>query len=344
MSTQYFHYDRPFPLECGETLPAITIAYHTYGNPNTDGSNTVWVCHALTANSNASEWWPGVIGEHGIINPADYFIICANILGSCYGTTGPASINPANGQPWYDDFPLITIRDMVRAHILLRQHLGIERIHLLMGGSMGGYQALEWCVMESARIENLFLLATSPAESAWGIAIHAAQRLAIEADISWKEHKPKAGHKGMKAARAIGMLTYRNYGIMVAKQSDSDPDKLDHYRAASYIEYQGEKLANRFHAYTYWLLTKAMDTHHLARDRGGDLVSVLKGISQRTLIVGITSDILCPMHEQIFLDQHIPGSVMVEIDSAYGHDGFMVEADKIGAVLKTWLPIKRSRS
>ncbi|RYY27526.1 MAG: homoserine O-acetyltransferase [Chitinophagaceae bacterium] len=340
MSTQYYHYDRPFRLESGQSLPGLTIAYHIYGHPNAVGSNTVWVCHALTANSNASEWWPGVIGEHGIIKPDNYYIICANILGSCYGTTGPATINPANGQPWYDDFPLITIRDMVRAHILLREHLGIERIHLLMGGSMGGYQALEWCVLEKERIENLFLLATSPAESAWGIAIHAAQRLAIEADTTWKEHRPKAGHKGMKAARAIGMLTYRNYGIMVAKQSDPDHEKLDNYRAASYIEYQGEKLANRFHAYSYWLLTKAMDTHHIARDRGGNLVDVLRNISQRTLIVGITSDILCPMHEQIFLDQHIPGSVMVEIDSAYGHDGFMVEADKIGAVLKTWLPIK----
>jgi homoserine O-acetyltransferase/O-succinyltransferase len=340
LSTQYFHYKQPFALECGETLPGITIAYHTYGKQIPDDSNTVWVCHALTANSHASEWWPGVIGENGIIKPAHYFIVCANILGSCYGSTGPASINPATNQPWYDDFPLLTIRDMVKAHILLREHLGIKRIHLLMGGSMGGYQALEWCVVERDRIDNLFLLATSPAESAWGIAIHAAQRLAIEADTSWKEHHPKAGHKGLKAARAIGMLTYRNYGIMVAKQSDSDPAKLDHYRAASYIEYQGEKLANRFHAYSYWMLTKAMDTHHLARDRGGDLVAVLREISQRTLIVGITSDILCPMHEQIFLDQHIPGSVMVEIDSAYGHDGFMVEAEKIGAVLKTWLPIK----
>ena len=340
MSTQYFHYKEPFLLECGETLPEITIAYHTYGKPSADGNNTVWVCHALTASSNAADWWPGVIGDKGIIKPSHYFIVCANILGSCYGTTGPGSLNPATGQPYYDDFPLITIRDMVKGHMLLRKHLGIEKIHLLMGGSMGGYQALEWCVLEKDRIENLFLLATSPAESAWGIAIHAAQRLAIEADTTWKEHNDKAGHKGLKAARAIGMLTYRNYGIMVTKQTDPDPGKLDHFRAASYIEYQGEKLANRFHAYCYWLLTKAMDSHHLGRGRGGDLELVLRNILQRTLIVGITSDILCPMHEQIFLDHHIPGSVMVEIDSAYGHDGFMVEADKIGAVLKTWLPIK----
>ncbi|RYF92234.1 MAG: alpha/beta fold hydrolase, partial [Chitinophagaceae bacterium] len=188
MSTQYYHYKENFHLENGEVLPGITIAYHTYGTPATDGSNTVWVCHALTANSHAAEWWPGVIGENGIIKPSQYFIVCANILGSCYGTTGPGSIDPGTGKPYYNDFPLITIRDMVKAHILLRQHLGIEKIHLLMGGSMGGYQALEWCVLEKDRIDNLFLLATSPAESAWGISIHTAQRLAIEADSTWKEH------------------------------------------------------------------------------------------------------------------------------------------------------------
>jgi homoserine O-acetyltransferase len=341
LSTQYYHYTGTFELESGASLPGITIAYHTYGQPDADASNVVWVCHALTANSHAAEWWPGVIGDSGIIKPSRYFIVCANILGSCYGTTGPASINPSTGESYYDEFPLITIRDMVKAHMLLREHLGIRRIHLLMGGSMGGYQALEWCVMEKDIIENLFLLATSPSESAWGIATHTAQRLAIEADSTWKNHSPDAGHKGLKAARAIGMLTYRNYGIMVAKQSDPDTGKLDHYRAASYIEYQGEKLAKRFSAYSYWLLTKAMDSHHLARGRGGQVENVLQGVLQRTLIVGITSDILCPLHEQVFLDQNIPGSVMVEIDSAYGHDGFMVEAEKIGAILKTWLPIKQ---
>ncbi len=340
LTTQYYHCTAPFELECGVTLPGIVIAYHEYGQRAADGSNTVWVCHALTANSNATEWWPGVIGDNGIIKPSHYHIVCANILGSCYGSTGPASVNPETGKPFYDDFPLVTVRDMVNAHILLRRHLGIEKIHLLMGGSMGGYQALEWCVMEGGLIENLFLLATSPAESAWGIATHTAQRLAIEADPGWRDHQPGAGSRGLKAARAIGMLTYRNYGIMVEKQSDNDPEKLDNYRAASYIQYQGEKLAARFNAYSYWLLTKAMDSHHLARGRGGDLVKVLNSITQRTLIVGITSDILCPLTEQVFLDEHIPSSVMVEIDSAYGHDGFMVEAEKIGAVLKTWLPVK----
>src|SRR6185369_13655701 len=148
-------------------------------------------------------------------------------------------------------------RDMVKAHILLRKHLGISSIYLLMGGSMGGYQALEWSVMEKNIINRLFLLATSPTESAWGIAVHTTQRLAIEADATWQQDTPHAGEKGLKAARAIGILTYRNYGILVQKQTDPDTEKIDQYRAASYINYQGDKLVKRFNAYSYWLLTKA---------------------------------------------------------------------------------------
>ncbi|HXD78008.1 MAG TPA: homoserine O-acetyltransferase [Puia sp.] len=333
----YFDYEHPFELEGGAVLPRIRIAYHVYGRLNADASNAVWVCHALTANSDVAQWWPGVVGEKGVIRPDDYYIVCANILGSCYGSSGPLSTDPQTGEPWYGRFPAVTIRDMVRAHILLRKHLGIARIHLLMGGSMGGYQALEWAVMEKEVIGRLFLIATSPAESAWGIAIHTAQRLAIEADPSWNSPAPEAGRKGLKAARAIGILTYRNYGIMVRRQTDPDREKLDHYRASSYIEYQGDKLINRFHAYSYWLLTKAMDSHQLARGRGGKLERVLEEIGQRTLLVGVTSDILCPVDEQLFMAAHLPDAEMIEIDSAFGHDGFMVEGEKIATLLGEWL-------
>jgi homoserine O-acetyltransferase/O-succinyltransferase len=334
---QYFNYNSPFQLEGGQQLPGLTIAYHTYGSLNATKSNVVWICHALTANSDAADWWNGVVGPGHVIDPGKHFIVCANILGSCYGTTGPLSEDPAAQKPWYHQFPLITIRDMVNAHILLRKHLGIDRIHLLMGGSMGGYQALEWCIMENNVIDRLFLLATSPTESAWGIAVHATQRLAIEADSSWKHETPEAGQNGLKAARAIGILTYRNYGILVQKQTDTDPEKLDNYRAASYINYQGDKLVKRFNAYSYWLLTKAMDSHHLGRGRGGDVEKLLKGIRQKTLLIGISSDILCPLQEQRHMQDHIPNSTLIEIDSAYGHDGFMVEAEKISKHLSEWL-------
>ena len=332
-----FHYPHPIALESGGTLPELTIAYTTYGLLNAEKSNVVWVCHALTANADAADWWKGVVGPQHVIDPKKYFIVCANILGSCYGTSGPLTINSTTGQPYYHSFPIVTIRDMVKAHILLRQHLGIEKIALLMGGSMGGYQALEWSVMENNIIEKLFLLATSPTESAWGIATHTAQRLAIEADATWQNPSPQAGAKGLKAARAIGMLTYRNYGIMVQQQTDTDTEKLDHYKAAAYIQYQGDKLVQRFYAYSYWLLTKSMDSHHLGRGRGGKLEPVLQSIHQPTLIVGISSDILCPLTEQEFLAHHIPNGQLIEIHSDYGHDGFMVESILISEHLAKWL-------
>lgn len=333
----YFEYDHPFELEGGDVLPGIRIAYHVYGKLNAGRSNVVWVCHALTANSDVAGWWPGVVGGKGAVRPEEFFIVCANILGSCYGSSGPLTIDPGTGLPYYERFPVVTIRDMVKAHILLRKHLGIEKIHLLMGGSMGGYQVLEWAVMEKEVVERLFLIATSPAESAWGIAVHTAQRLAIEADPTWNLPTPEAGRRGLKAARAIGILTYRNYGIMVKRQSDPDREKLDDYRASSYIQYQGEKLISRFHAYSYWLLTKAMDSHQLARGRGGRLEPVLAAIRQKALLVGVTSDILCPVEEQLYMAAHLPDAELVEIDSAYGHDGFMVEGEKIAALLGEWL-------
>lgn len=334
-----FHSPQPFHLESGQTLDELDIAYSTYGTLNADKSNVVWICHALTANSDAADWWNGIVGESHIINPEKYFIVCANILGSCYGTTGPLSIDPKNRQPYYSSFPLITIRDMVKAHILLRRQLGIEKIQLIIGGSMGGYQAMEWCVMEKDIIGQLFLLATSPTESAWGIATHTAQRLAIEADSTWQDASPNAGAKGLRAARAIGMLTYRNYGIMVQQQTDPDAEKTDHYKASDYILYQGDKLVKRFNAFSYWLLTKSMDSHHLARNRGGHLEPILQSIHQPTLIVGISSDILCPLIEQEFLAANIPNASLIEIDSDYGHDGFMVESEIISEHLSKWLSL-----
>jgi homoserine O-acetyltransferase/O-succinyltransferase len=334
---QYFRYNASFDLESGARLSELTIAYHCFGRLNASKSNVIWICHALTANSNAVQWWPGLVGEGYSIDPEKYFIVCANFIGSCYGSTGPLSNNPGNGKPYYSDFPMVTIRDMVKSHILLRKQLGIEMISLVMGGSMGGYQALEWAVMEPEVIRQVFLIATSATESPWGIAVHTSQRMAIEADASWREHSVTAGLQGLKAARAMGILTYRNYGILAQKQVDQDPEKIEGYRAASYVIYQGEKLATRFNAYSYWLLTKAMDSHHLARGRGGNLAKVLESIRQRTLIIGINSDILCPLVEQKLLADHIPNARLIEIDSAYGHDGFLVESEKISFHLDQWL-------
>ena len=332
-----YHYKSGFTFENGASLPEISIAYHTYGTLNAAKDNVVWVCHHLTANSNAVDWWPGMVGTGCIINPEEHFIVCANILGSCYGSTGPLAVDPEKNQPYYSDFPFPTIRDMVKAHILLREHLGIDKINLLIGGSMGGYQALEWCIMEKDIIEKMVLLATSPAESAWGIAIHTAQRLAIEADSTWKDHSHFAGSKGLKAARAIGMLTYRNYNIMVQNQTDTDNEKIDDFKASSYINYQGEKLVRRFNAYCYWLLTKSMDSHNIARGRNAKIETILQSIQQNTLLIGVTNDILCPLEQQQVMADNIPNSTFVTIDSTYGHDGFMVETEKVSAHISKWL-------
>lgn len=328
MNKHFFTYRQPLKLENGETLPSLDIVYHTYGKLNEQKSNVVWFCHALTANSDVADWWDSLVGEGKTYDPAKHFIICANIIGSCYGSSGPLTINPETQKPYFSSFPNVTIRDMVNAHIVLRKHLGIEKIDTIIGGSMGGYQVLEWVLAEPQRFDKMVLVATSPQESAWGIAIHTAQRLAIETDLTWKEHQQHAGAQGLKTARAIGMLTYRNYEAFVKTQTD-EGHKLDDFKASSYINYQGEKLVKRFNAYSYWILTKAMDSHNIARNRG-KLEEVLKSIQLPTLIIGISSDFLCPVAEQKFMAQHIPGAKFVEIDSPYGHDGFLIEGKLIG--------------
>jgi homoserine O-acetyltransferase len=336
LGIQIYHNNQTFTLESGVTLPELHIAYHTYGRLNSDSSNVIWICHALTANADVEDWWKGLIGPGKSIDPADYFIVCANIIGSCYGSSGPLSMKSSE-ERYFHSFPQVTIRDMVKAHVLLRQHLGITQIHLLIGGSMGGYQALEWALLEPERIERLCLLSTGAAESAWGIAVHTAQRLAIETDPTWKDNTREAGATGLKAARAIGMLTYRNYQTFVRTQSDPDKEKTDNFKATSYINYQGDKLVKRFNAQCYWLLTKAMDSHNISRGRTTDVAGTLALLKQPSLIVAITSDLLCPPEEQLFLSQHLPHATYHEIDSSYGHDGFLIEFEKIGKILCEWL-------
>ena len=214
----------------------------------------VWICHALTASADAADWWPGLVGAGKVINPDDYFIVCVNLPGSCYGSSGPHSTNPETNEPYYNNFPWFTVRDLVQSFVLLRKALGIDTIYLLMGGSMGGYQCLEWALIEPACIQKLMLIATSARESAWGIAIHTAQRLALETDPSFGEKNKQAGAKGLKTARAIGMLTYRSFQAFNETQTDND-DRIENFSSESYINYQGDKLLNRFNAYSYWMLT-----------------------------------------------------------------------------------------
>lgn len=333
----FFLSHEPFATEAGAVLPAIRVSYTTYGQLNEAADNVVWICHALTASADVADWWPGMVGEGGAFDSKKYFIVCANILGSCYGTTGPLSVNPETGEPYYYDFPLITIRDMVRVHQRLAAHLGIRRIALLAGGSMGGYQALEWAATAPSFIDKIFLIATSARETPWGIAIHTAQRLAIEADGTWGKRIVDAGARGLKAARGFGLITYRRYERYLTTQTDPDPEKLDNFRASSYIQYQGQKLVNRFNAFSYHLLIRAMDTHNLARGRRISLENVLRQLPHDTLVISIASDLLCPPKEQLLLANNLPQATLVTIDSDFGHDGFLVESQKITQAIFNWL-------
>ena len=324
-----FKSNRAFKLESGKELPGIEIVYHTYGEQKTD--NVIWVFHALTANSEVSDWWSNIFGEGKLLDPNKYFIVCANFLGSHYGTTGPNTINPNTNQPYFSNFPQITIRDMVKVHQLLKEHLKIDKIKLGLGGSMGGYQLLEWNIIEPQLFEKNAFLVTSAKESAWGIAIHEAQRLAIKADKTWLDKNENAGRDGMIAARGIGMLTYRNYEQFILTQTDLE-SKTDGFKAASYISYQGEKLANRFHAFTYYILSKAMDAHDVSRDRDS-IQKVLKTIKTPSVVIGIKTDFLCPVQEQIELAENLGNGKYYEIDSPFGHDGFLIEGEKINDIL-----------
>lgn len=331
-----FYHNQPFPLESGAVLPNLEIAYHTYGTRAHDDSNVVWVCHALTANSDVLDWWAGLFGPGCLFDPDRYFIICANNLGSCYGTTGPLSLNPAQGASYYHEFPDITIRDMVQAHETLRQHLGIRRIGVLIGGSQGGQQALEWAIQQPDLANNLVLIATNAVHSPWGVAFNESQRLAIATDPTWQEHTAHAGMQGLKTARSIALLSYRHYRTYANSQQPVSNNLLDHFPAASYQRYQGEKLAKRFNAFSYWALSKAMDTHNVGRGRVS-IEAALDGVQARTVAVSVSSDLLFPVEEQRFLAKHIPGACWREVDSVFGHDGFLTETAALSAVLEDFL-------
>lgn len=324
MSTTKFTYKNTFRFESGEEISGLEIAYQTFGTLNRKKDNVVWVCHALTANSDVFDWWNGLFGEDDIFNPRDHFIVCANILGSHYGTTSPLSINQETKKPFYLSFPKFNVRDMAAIHQLLADHLQIEDINLLIGGSLGGQQALEWAISQPSRIKKLIVMATNAIHSPWGIAFNESQRLSIEGDSTFFDYTPDGGQNGLKAARSIALLSYRNYETYENSQKEESLDKTDNFKASSYQNYQGEKLVKRFNAYSYWYLSKAMDSHNVGRNRGS-VTEALKLIQARTLVIGISSDLLFPPVEQQFLAEKIPGATYLEIDSFYGHDGFLIE-------------------
>ncbi len=321
-----YKHKKPFKLESGKKLKDLEIAYHTYGALNEKKDNVVWVCHALTANSDVFDWWKGLFGENCLFNPKEHYVVCANILGSHYGTTIPVSINKATGLHYFLSFPEFTVRDQAALHQLLADHLGLPEISVLIGGSLGGQHAMEWAIADPARIKQLVLIATNARHSPWGIAFNESQRLAITTDRTFYAQTPDGGKKGLKTARSIALLSYRSYGTYGSTQAEPAADKTSDFRACSYQNYQGEKLVNRFNAYSYWYLSKSMDTHNVGRKRSS-VEDALRQIRARTLVIGISNDLLFPFEEQQFLAQHIPGARLAELYTVYGHDGFLVETE-----------------
>ncbi|RAI91353.1 homoserine O-acetyltransferase family protein [Algoriphagus yeomjeoni] len=334
MTQETFHSSTPLHLESGEILSEIEIAYTTYGQLNSDKSNVIWVIHALTGDSKASEWWNGLIGEDKFYDPEDYFIICANLLGSCYGSTQPLSENPTTREPYYYDFPQMTSRDLAVGLERLRVHLRLDQIHTLIGGSLGGQVGLEWAYTLENKLKNAIILASTGKTTPWVIGFNETQRMAIESDCTWGENTESAGRKGLETARAIAMLTYRHPKDLLRKQSDSD-DKLDNYRAASYLRYQGQKLSKRFNALSYWTLSKTMDSHDLGRNRGG-LDAALGKIEANVLAIGVDSDLLFLPEESQYISQKVKKGTYKEITSTAGHDAFLIEFEQLSYILKSF--------
>ena len=316
-----------FALESGATIDQLEIGYHTYGRLNAAKDNVIWVFHALTANSAVLEWWPGLFGQGCLFTPEKHFIICANVIGSPYGTTQPDNLS----------FPQFSVRDIVKAHTILATALDIKHILVAIGGSFGGNQALEFAYVYTGKIDKLILIASCAKESAWSIAVHETQRMAMKSDKTFGT--PKGGTEGMAAARAIGMLTYRTSGAFIETQTDKE-DKLDDFKASSYIQYQGEKFIKRFNALSYYYLSKCLDTHNLGRDRGG-IQTALSRINMPALVIGITSDLLIPPALQQEIATALPNGTYKEIASEYGHDGFLLETEKLTTMISSYL--KNSR-
>ncbi|MDT9546770.1 MAG: homoserine O-acetyltransferase [Chlorobium sp.] len=336
--TLRFTSTEPFSTELGSVLPEVEIAYRTWGTLNAARDNVVLVCHALTGSADVDAWWPGLFSAGGAFDASVDFIICSNVLGSCYGTTGPLSLNPETGRHYGPDFPAITIRDMVHLQHRLLQHLKVSRIKLAVGASLGGMQVLEWGALYPEMVQGLMPMGISGRHSAWCIAQSEAQRQAIAADRNWNDgwyelSAPPAG--GLSAARMMAMCTYRSFENFQDRFGRRVGDD-GLFNAESYMRYQGMKLVDRFDANTYITLTRAMDMHDLGRGRSS-YEEVLGGMTLPVEILSITTDLLYPKEEQEELQQKLPNARILYLDEPYGHDAFLIDVEGVSRMVREFL-------
>lgn len=318
-------------LEAGGSLENARIVFHTSESRK---GRVIWICHALTANSDPEEWWPEMVGAGKVIDPEKDFVVCVNFLGSPYGSESPRSIDPATGKPRMLSFPPITIRDTVQAFIAVRKHLGINKVDLLIGSSIGGFHAMEWAIMEPDRIRRCLFIATAPRVSPYLGATVETQRMALEADPTFRQAESlESGAAGLRCARAQALISYRCFTSYRLTQAEQDPNTLFASRVGSYQRYQGEKLVRRgFDAYCYHTLCGALDSHNTGRGRGGVKKALLR-IKARCTVVSIDTDNLFPPSEGREWAAWIPGADYIEISSNYGHDGFLLETGKLTAII-----------
>jgi homoserine O-acetyltransferase len=355
----------PLQLQLGGSLPQVAVAFETYGRLNAAADNAILLCHALTGSAHAAGvhrreevpgWWDPLIGPDKAIDTNRYFVICANVLGGCYGSTGPVSINPASGRPYGIDFPRYTIRDMVEVQRRLVRALGIERLAAVIGGSMGGMQVLEWAAMYPEMVGAIVPIAIGAQHSAWAIGLNEVARRAIMADPAWREGHYPVGEQpetGLGLARAIAMLSYRSFDSLEAKFGRDRREQLVtaggsgpvpssqqalamSFEIASYLSYQSVKLVERFDANTYIHLTLAMDDYDLGEGRGGS-ERVLRNLRMPALVMGVPSDVLYPEQEPLQLAELLPESRYVRISSPHGHDAFLIEFPQLAVQLRRFL-------
>ena len=329
-----------FKLESGVVLRQVQVVYRTWGRLNPEGTNALVVCHALTGSADVDQWWGDLLGPGRAFDTDHFFVVCANVLGSPYGTTSPLTINPDTGRPYGPEFPLVTIRDTVNLHRKLLEHLGVRQVAVAVGGSMGGMQVLEWA-FQGDFVRAIIPIAVGGRHSAWCIGWSEAQRQAIYADPRWRggyyDPDDPPVH-GLAIARMIAMISYRSYQSFEARfgrrRMLRGEKKL--FAVESYLHYQGEKLVRRFDANCYVRLTQKMDSHDVSRGRG-PYPEVLAEVRQPALVVGIDSDVLYPLAEQEELATHLPNASLYVLHSPHGHDAFLIETQTLNEVLREWI-------